>query len=432
MIPICIPLHHGGGKHRDDTELRFALRSLEKHFKGELRIVIIGQKLPAWIQNVEHLAQTNPNKSGLKAAVRQAAAAFPDGFFWFYDDCCLLRDTLAETMRSVPCSKSWQKSGTTWGRMLETIKVRLEKEGFKAWDYSHPHGPYFFDKSMVDEGFRDWPGMKGKFPWETWILSKRDWPRLHGSVVQFYGGFDPSRVAGKRYLNYNGKGNTLELRDWLREKFPQPSRFESSEEMTKKQIYAQQALHLFRIWEKEGSPQLRTMCECAVGPWSLLAPLEGKAERTVMIEPDPVMAANARRNYPWAEIHQVAIAETAGTANLRKLNGASYIKGIAWAPAFDACPRRAKKAGKVAVSTIPFTLVDDGKIDLINLDCEGSEWFVLKNMVSRPAFLQIEIYEKHGHYREIMAWLEENGYFERKRWGNANRIFLRRSDQSSL
>ncbi len=81
---------------------------------------------------------------------------------------------------------------------------------------------------MIAGAFADWPGMKGKFPIESWILSKRDWPRCHGQVKQYYGPFRGAPASGQRYLNYNDKGNTPELQAMLEEMFPEQSRFEKS------------------------------------------------------------------------------------------------------------------------------------------------------------------------------------------------------------
>ena len=42
-LPIVIPLHHSGGKFRNNTELRYSLRSVEKHFKDSFEIVIASE-----------------------------------------------------------------------------------------------------------------------------------------------------------------------------------------------------------------------------------------------------------------------------------------------------------------------------------------------------------------------------------------------------
>lgn len=190
--------------------------------------------------------------------------------------------------------------------------------------------------------------------------------------------------------------------------------------------YVSQPRHLMSAWEDAGRPALRTVCECAVGPFSLVSGFAEHCRRLLLIEPDPRMARHARLDHPTADVVEAAITDDEGTANLRQLNGASYIKGIGWAPAFQ--PQhvgRIKRAGKVRVKTLPFCAVDDGEIDLMNLDCEGSEWFVLKNMISRPAILQIELYQEHANYAEIQQWLDVNAYMAHATWGNANRIMFR-------
>lgn len=49
---IVIPL--GNGSHWNNTELRFALRSVEKHLSGHGDIFIVGEK-PEWLRNVVHI-----------------------------------------------------------------------------------------------------------------------------------------------------------------------------------------------------------------------------------------------------------------------------------------------------------------------------------------------------------------------------------------
>lgn len=421
MIPLVIPLHPSGGKLKNDTELRFALRSIDRFFTDPVEVILACHALPSWVCNVTHL----PVKGGLKTALVSAAKTYPDGFFWFYDDCCLLRPTNATQMRISTTMKSFSNGDTKWGRKLNTIRTRLAAEGYEAKDYSRPHCPYWFDKSMVDEAFQDWPKMAGKFPFESWILSKRNWPSVHGGYKQYYGAFKAPPGDHCRYLNYNDKGNTPELRDWLLENFPEPCRYENTTDSTLMNPYEMQSPYLLGVWKDEGSPRMRTICECAVGPFSLLEPYKDHCGRAIFIEPDPAMASKARVKYPWAVLHQVAVTDKVGTANLRKLRGSSYVKGIGWAPIFDSDRARAEQAGKVAISTVTFDMIDDGEVDMLNLDCEGSEWFVLKNMVSRPRFLQVELHKGNPHRQTMLDWIAANGYTLRKTWGIANHIYVR-------
>lgn len=223
-VQIVIPLHKGGGKLRNNTELKYVLRGLERHLKEPYEVTIIGRALPAWSQGLKLI----PEEGGLKRALQAAAKAYPEGWIWQYDDCVPIRDTTVEEMKITVANQGWSTAQTGWARDLDRIKERLVKEGYKAWDYSRPHGPYWFDAGMVAEGFEDWPRMKGKFPWESWILSKRDWPRRHGVVRQYYGAFDKPPGDWSYFVNFNHPGFTEDLRKWLDERFPEPSRYEKA------------------------------------------------------------------------------------------------------------------------------------------------------------------------------------------------------------
>lgn len=59
MTDILIPL--GQGSRHDNLELRYCLRSVEKHLKNVGNIFIVGEK-PEWLTNVVHIpARDNPN-----------------------------------------------------------------------------------------------------------------------------------------------------------------------------------------------------------------------------------------------------------------------------------------------------------------------------------------------------------------------------------
>lgn len=213
---ICIPYSPCGGKFKNGKELRYALRGFAKHFKGDYEVVLVGPKKPEWYQGT-WIEQTHGK---LKTALKLAAEVYPDGFFWWYDDCVLIQDQTAEQLKVTPARKSWGRIWTKWGEGLEKIKVRLEKEGYTPWDYSKPHGPYWFDKGMIDESFNDWPNMAGKFPFESWILSKRDHPRRFGVEAQYYNEFRNAPSAEKIFVNWCDRGFTPELIAWLDQQFP--------------------------------------------------------------------------------------------------------------------------------------------------------------------------------------------------------------------
>lgn len=58
---------------------------------------------------------------------------------------------------------------------------------------------------------------------------------------------------------------------------------------------------------------------------------------------------------------------------------------------------------------------DNGKIDLLCMDCESCEWFVLEKLISRPTIIQIETHSFYSYYQpfnidKIRQWFNDNDY----------------------
>ena len=228
MLQIVIPLHHAGGKERTNIELRYALRGWDACLSEPYSLTIIGRRLPLWLTGVRHIQQ---EKGGLKHALRLAANEYPEGFLWTYDDTFPIHPTSEELLRQPVArsvfSEAWQ---TSWSRALGKIHARLIAEGHTPVDFSRPHCPYFYDAGMIDESFADWPGMTAKFPFETWILSKRRVPFRTGVEKQYYGPFKSPPKEHHHFVNCSDAGWTPELKAWLAERFPTPSRYEKREQ----------------------------------------------------------------------------------------------------------------------------------------------------------------------------------------------------------
>ena len=254
-FPIVIPLHSRGGKFRDNTEARLTLRSIERYFDGSLKVAVVASRLPDWATGIELILDGG---KGLKTAILRAAERFPHGFFWWYDDCTLLQEQTPAQLMVTPAQRGWITARTSWARNLDKIKTRLLEEGRRAIDYSRPHGPYWFNKAMIDEAFADWPAMAGKFPFESWILSKRGWPRRIGVVKQYYGAFRGPPHESAVFLNYCDAGFTPQLRGWLETTFDKPSRFE-------KPVGRKLEVHSIRFgdrwWMRLCTPTLDAWCQ---------------------------------------------------------------------------------------------------------------------------------------------------------------------------
>lgn len=154
----------------------------------------------------------------------------------------------------------------------------------------------------------------------------------------------------------------------------------------------------------------RTVCECGVGPLDIaIAPsFIEKCKWLLLVEPHPVQHQRTLEHFTNMKttgltLVQACIGFESGTGLLALNNGSSYLQGT-WAPTSLGAPKT------VLVDKIRFDSIDDGEIDILNLDCEGMEWAVLKHMRSSPRLLMIELYEANPYIDEIRGWLRANQY----------------------
>ena len=137
--------------------------------------------------------------------------------------------------------------------------------------------------------------------------------------------------------------------------------------------------------------------------------------RSTLVEPDPNSIKLIKKNFLKhnVNLHEVAICDFDGEVELCKRGSSTFVSSLPSSPALvnDSC--NIFDSEKFIAKAIKFDKIDDGTIDLLSIDTEGSEWFVIKNMVSRPVVLSIET---HGgmytnpYIKEILEWLASNHY----------------------
>ncbi len=174
---------------------------------------------------------------------------------------------------------------------------------------------------------------------------------------------------------------------------------------------------------KLGFP-IRTVCE--VGPYypqeAQIAGLVDYATRAIFIEPNSKACKALKKAFPHADVVEGAVVDDDHEdfwTNFIDLGDSevSFVEGtispILKHPTWHKVSRQAKA---ISVPAVPFRTVDDGTIDVISIDCEGSEWHVIGNMASRPKVLSVEIGAAHNeeytneHHDRIMGWLTTEGY----------------------
>lgn len=138
--------------------------------------------------------------------------------------------------------------------------------------------------------------------------------------------------------------------------------------------------------------------------------------RSTLVEPLPECITainNAFGNLNNVSLHPVAVSGISGEIDLFLADSSSFAAELTSSPALKNDNYSKQTAETITVKSVTFDMIDDGTIDLISIDTEGSEWFVLKHMVSRPAVISVELRTKHyvnPFLNEIQMWMDTNGY----------------------
>jgi FkbM family methyltransferase len=137
--------------------------------------------------------------------------------------------------------------------------------------------------------------------------------------------------------------------------------------------------------------------------------------KATLVEADPEIAMQVKAAFaPYnAQVHAVAVWDTPGTLKMSRAASSTFATELPTSPALENDRYRISDATTFEVPCVQFSTLDDGTIDLLSIDIEGGEWYVLKHLRSSPKVLSIET---HGKYytnpflTEITAWLEAHSY----------------------
>ena len=141
-----------------------------------------------------------------------------------------------------------------------------------------------------------------------------------------------------------------------------------------------------------------------------------KDVRTTLVEPNPssIKAINEYfNNRTNITLHKVAVFEKNGTITLYNRDASAFIAESGSSPAMVNDKYTPQEEDKIEVECKKFDEIDDGTIDILSVDIEGAEWYVIQNLVSRPAVIAIETHGKfyvNPKIEEIENWMETNGY----------------------
>ncbi len=174
-----------------------------------------------------------------------------------------------------------------------------------------------------------------------------------------------------------------------------------------------------RIYQKLQTKNITFRHVCEVGVYvpetSNILEFIKDGVRATLVEADPETVLKIESAFAGKNVHiyPVAVWDTAGTLQFSKAESSTFATGLPSSPALENDKYDINTGATFEVPCLPFSAIDDGTIDLLSIDIEGAEWYVLKHLISRPKVLSIET---HGKYYtnpflpQITEWLLAHQY----------------------
>lgn len=229
----------GGGSVLNDDELRYSLRSVEKHLKNFGKVYIVG-KLPSFLKDVIHIPyddvdrskETNIYKKVLRACQDETIS---DQFLFLNDDHFFLEDLDAPTFPYFYKSDlvvTLQRLGqhNMYRRSVLRTAQELQQLGLPTNNFD-THTPIIYDKHKFID-----------------VMTKYDWTNRYGFIVKslyanslkIEGVREPdcklnyetnkeniyNIIRGRKVWSIGNKAVCNELKEVLQELYPTPSRWE--------------------------------------------------------------------------------------------------------------------------------------------------------------------------------------------------------------
>jgi FkbM family methyltransferase len=175
-----------------------------------------------------------------------------------------------------------------------------------------------------------------------------------------------------------------------------------------------------KIYRRCVSRALRVTHACEVGVYlpqtSNIIDFIRDGVRSTLVEPDP-RSLKAIQEY-FGERNNITVVPVAvfdhdGTVELIQRDASTFVSTLPSSPAVVNDRYAVEDGDKFTVECRTFDKIDDGTIDLLSVDIEGSEWYVIKNLVSRPKAISVETHGKryvNPFMEEIAAWMQDKGY----------------------
>lgn len=175
-----------------------------------------------------------------------------------------------------------------------------------------------------------------------------------------------------------------------------------------------------KIYKKCKEKNLSFQHVCEVGVYlpqtSNIIDFINDGVKASLVEPDPKNAKAIRSYFNKLGkiiLFQFAVMDYNGTVELFRRDASTFVGSLQSSPALVNDSYKLEEKDKFTVECKKFDEIDDGTIDLLSVDTEGCEWYILKNLKSKPQVISIETHGKlyvNPFIKEIDSWMNQNGY----------------------
>ncbi len=235
---VFIP-YKAGASAAMDQELRYALRSIEKHLKNYRNIWIAGVSKPDCVNDAVKFVQVKDDRGSkqmnihdaIKAVFNQPGCA--ENLIFWADDNAAIADVDALNFPVVATENDmvgYDPAGKWWYRTLRATGDLLKSHGFPTLSYE-AHTPVVFNKEkylQIDREFNYYGNPNG-LCYISMYYNRYRIPATHKQAAvkaTFQGKADKAATAGKMFIGYNNGGVEGGVLDILAEHFPKPSKYE--------------------------------------------------------------------------------------------------------------------------------------------------------------------------------------------------------------
>ena len=138
--------------------------------------------------------------------------------------------------------------------------------------------------------------------------------------------------------------------------------------------------------------------------------------RSTLVEADPLCVERIDAYFKRksnVKIYPYAIWDKNETVVLYRAKASTFIGSLENSPALVNDNYHLKDEDKFVAEGKVFSDIDDGTIDLLSIDIEGAEWYVIKHLRSQPSVISLEMQADtyvNPHLKEINDWMKNNEY----------------------